>query len=145
MKHLAQIRQEFKKFATVRGFVTNIEDDTVKNNYFRKVLYTGKHSQLVLMSIKPGDEIGEETHDNIDQFFRIDKGQGKVIINDISHDISDGFAFIIPAGAKHNVVNDGTEDLKLYSIYSPPNHLDKTTHKTKADVKEEHFDGKTTE
>lgn len=144
MKHFAQIQEEFKKHAKVKGFIINIEDETVKNNNFRKVLYTGKHSQLVLMSIKPNDDIGEEIH-NVDQFFRIDAGKGKVIINDISNDVSDGFAFIVPAGAKHNVINNGTEDLKLYSIYSPAHHKDKTIHKTKEEVTEEHFDGKTTE
>jgi len=133
--------------ATKKGFVTDIEDDTIKNKYFRKVLYTGKYSQLVLMTLKPKEEIGEEVHSDIDQFFRIDSGSGKVIISGKEHDIKDGFAFIIPAGTKHNVINTGTKNLSLYSIYSPPNHKDKIIHKTKQDAieKEEHFDGKTTE
>jgi mannose-6-phosphate isomerase-like protein (cupin superfamily) len=130
----------------LKGFVTDIEDDTVKNTNFRKVLYTGKNSQLVLMSLKPKEDIGEEVHD-VDQFFRIDEGSGKVIINGTEHKLSDGFAIVIPAGAKHNIVNTGTKDLKLYSIYSPPHHSDKIIHKTKKDAlsDKEHFDGKTTE
>jgi len=130
----------------LKGFVTNIEEDTVKNKNFRKVLYTGKNSQLVLMSIKPKEDIGVEVHD-VDQFFRIDAGTGKVVINGVEHKLSNGFAIVVPAGAKHNIINDGTEDLKLYSIYSPPHHQDKTIHKTKeiALKDTEHFDGKTTE
>jgi mannose-6-phosphate isomerase-like protein (cupin superfamily) len=130
----------------LKGYVVNIEKETVNNSNFRKVLYTGEHSQLVLMSIKPKQDIGIEVHD-VDQFFRIDAGSGKVIINDVEHKVSDGFAIVIPAGAKHNVVNDGDEDLKLYSIYSPPHHKDKTVHKTKeiALKDKEHFDNKTTE
>lgn len=146
MNHLNQINSEFKKHASeAKGFVINIEDETVSNTNFRKVLYTGKYSQLVLMSIKSGEEIGEEIHKDVDQFFRIDAGEGHVIINDITYRVSDGFAFIVPAGAKHNVINIGTSDLKLYSIYSPPHHQDQTIHKTKADITEERFDGKTTE
>jgi mannose-6-phosphate isomerase-like protein (cupin superfamily) len=147
MNHHEQIQREFQKYAkqTIKGFVTNIEKDTVKNNNFRKVIYTAKHSQLVLMSLKPNEDIGSEVHKTIDQFFRIESGTGKVVINGISHKISDGSAFIVPAGSEHNVINDGTDDLKLYSIYSPPNHIDGTIHKTKADVVEEHFNGKTSE
>lgn len=136
-----------KKETKQKGFVVNIESETVKNKNFRKVLYTGKHSQLVLMSLKPKEEIGLEVHKTIDQFFRIDAGSGEIIINGVTHKIKDGFAFIVPAGAEHNVINTGTKDLKLYSVYSPPNHKDKTIHKTKKDAieNEEHFDGKTTE
>ena len=119
----------------LKGFVINIEDDTVKNKYFRKVLYTAKNCQLVLMSLKPKEDIGDEVHD-VDQFFRIDAGSGKVVINDIEHKITNGFAIIVPAGAKHNIINDGTEDLKLYSLYCPPHHLDKIIHKNKIDAKE---------
>ena len=131
---------------SLKGFVTNIEKDTVDNSNFRKVLYTGKNSQLVLMSLKPKEDIGDEIHD-VDQFFRIDAGSGKVVINGTEHKISNGSAIVIPAGAKHNVINDGTEDLKIYSIYSPPHHADKTIHKTKQDAlnDKEHFTGKTTE
>ena len=129
-----------------KGFVTNIEKDTKQNKNFRKVLYTGKHSQLVLMTLKAGEEIGEEVHTTIDQFFRIDEGGGKVMINGSSHKVKDGSAFIVPAGAKHNVIA-GDEGMKLYSVYSPPNHKDGTIHKTKEDAEanEEHFDGKATE
>jgi mannose-6-phosphate isomerase-like protein (cupin superfamily) len=130
----------------LKGFVTNIEEDTITNKNFRKVLYTGKHSQLVLMVIKPKDDIGEEVHD-VDQFFRIDSGSGKVIINGNEQKISDGFAIVIPAGAKHNIINDGTKDLKLYTIYSPPHHEDKIVRLTKEDAKgdTESFKGVTTE
>lgn len=126
------------------GLVIDIEKDTIENNNFRKVLYTGKYSQLVLMSLNPNEDIGEEVHESVDQFFRVDKGSGTVIINDKKHSIKDGSAFVIPSGTKHNVIA-GKDGLKLYSIYSPPNHKDKTIHTTKKDVKEEHFDGKTTE
>ena len=129
---------------TLKGFVTDIEKDTTDNKYFRKVLYTGKTSQLVLMSLKPNEDIGVETHKDIDQFFRIDDGSGKVVINGVEHPIKNGSAFIIPQGAEHNVIA-GEKGLKIYSIYSPPNHKDGTIHKTKEDAKEEHFDGKTTE
>jgi mannose-6-phosphate isomerase-like protein (cupin superfamily) len=130
-----------------KGFVTNIEKDTVDNNNFRKVLYTGKNSQLVLMSLKPGEDIGEEIHKDTDQFFRIDEGSGKIIINGKEQKIKDGFAVVVPQGAKHNVINTGKEDLKIYTIYSPPHHQDGTIHKTKKDAEsdDEHFDGKTTE
>ncbi len=128
-----------------KGFVDNIEKLTTKNRDYRRVLYTGKHIQLVLMSLKPGEEIGAETHRGIDQFFRVDKGTGKVVINGTSRKIKDGSAVIVPAGAKHNVINTGKEDLKLYTLYAPPEHRDGIVQKTKADEKEEHFDGKTTE
>ena len=135
------------KLFKLKGFVTNIEKDTVKNENFRKVLYTGKNSQLVLMTLKPGEEIGEEVHKDTDQFFRVDSGKGKVVINGKSHDIDDGFAIIIPQGAKHNVINTGKKPLKVYTIYSPPHHRDGVIHKTKEDAlsDKEHFDGKTTE
>jgi len=136
-----------EKASNLKGFVTDIEKDTVKNDNFRKVLYTGKNSQLVLMSLNPGEDIGEEVHKDTDQFFRVDSGKGQVIINDKSHDIKDGFAIVIPQGAKHNVVNTGKEPLKIYSIYSPPHHQKDVVHKTKeeAEADKEHFDGKTTE
>jgi len=130
-----------------KGFVTDIEKDTVGNSNFRKVLYTGKNSQLVLMSLKPGEEIGEEVHDDTDQFFRVDSGVGKVVINGNETKIKDGFAVVVPQGAKHNVINTGKENLKIYTIYSPPHHKDGTIHKTKeeAELDKEHFDGETTE
>ncbi|RQD83212.1 MAG: cupin domain-containing protein [Methanocalculus sp. MSAO_Arc2] len=131
-----------------KGFAADIEADTVSNSDFRRVLYTGQFSQLVLMSLKPGEEIGAEVHDDIDQFFRFEQGEGKVVIDGVEHTVTDGSAVIVPAGAHHNVVNTSTTaDLRLYTIYSPPEHNDKVVHKTKADAEadDEHFDGKTTE
>ncbi len=132
--------------ATMKGFVTNIEKDSLDNNYFRKVLYTAKHSQLVLMSLEPHEEIGEEIH-HLDQFIRIEAGEGKAILNSIEYKIADGSAIVIPAGVKHNIINTSNAKLKLYTVYSPPEHKDRTIHKTKADAltHEEEFDGKTTE
>ena len=130
----------------MRGYVTNIGNDTLENNYFRRVLYTAKSTRLVLMSLRPKEDIGEETH-TLDQFFRVEAGDGFAILDDVKHQISDGPAVVIPAGTKHNVINGSdTEDLKLYTLYSPPEHPD-GIHKTKADAltHEEHFDGKTTE
>ena len=132
----------------MKGYVLNLEKETEKNADFRHVLYTGKHSQLVLMSLKPGEEIGEETHKDVDQFFRFEKGEGKVIIDGIEHKVSDGYGVIVPAGAKHNVVNTSKRaNMKLYTIYSPPEHQDGVVRHTKGDAmaSEEHFDGKTTE
>lgn len=114
-----------------KGIVVDIETDTIDNSNFRKVLYTGENSQLVLMSLKPGEDIGKEVHKDVDQFFRIDAGSGEVIISGKTHKVKDGSAFIVPAGAEHNVINNGSKDLKLYSIYSPPQHPDGTIHKTK--------------
>lgn len=116
----------------------NIEEETVKNNNFRQVLYTGKYSQLVVMSLKPGEEIGNEIHENVDQFFRIEEGEAKVVINNGKEEIAveEDEIFIIPAGTWHNVINTGDEDLKLYTIYSPPNHPDGTIHKTKQEAEE---------
>ena len=134
--------------SSMKGFKSNIEKDTLGNNDFRHVLYTGKYSQLVLMSLKPGEEIGEEVHKTVDQFFRFEKGNGTVSIDGVKHKVADGDAVIVPAGAKHNVINTSkTTELKLYTIYSPPEHIDGTVRKTKADAlaKPEEFDGKTTE
>ena len=131
----------------MKGYITNIEEDTVKNKDFRRVLYTGKNSQLVLMSLRPKEEIGEETH-TLDQFIRVEAGDGVAILDGVKHQISDGTAVVIPAGTKHNVINDSeTGELKLYTLYSPPEHRDGTIHKTKAEAlaHEEYFDGKTTE
>ncbi len=129
----------------MKGYVADIEKLTLENENFRRVLYTGKHMQLVLMTIMPGDDIGEEVHEGHDQFFRIESGNGEVFIDDVSTKIKDDDVVIVPAGAKHNVLNTGDEPLKLYTIYSPPEHKDGTVHTTKAEVVEEHFDGKTTE
>ena len=131
----------------MRGYVTNIENDTLENDDFRRVLYTAKHSQLVLMSLRANEEIGEETHE-LDQFIRVEAGQGLAVLDGVAHRLSDGSAVVIPAGTKHNVINvSDMEELKLYTIYSPPEHRDGTVHKTKGDAiqHEEHFDGKTTE
>jgi len=133
---------------SLKGYVVSIEKETTKNADFRRVLYTGKHSQLVLMSLKPGEEIGEETHDDIDQFFRFEEGEGKVVIDKVEHRVKDGTAVIVPAGALHNVVNTSkTASLKLYTIYSPPEHQDGVVRHTKKEAmaSEEHYDGRTTE
>ncbi len=132
----------------MKGFIINLEKETMNNTDFRRVLYTGRFSQLVFMSLKAGEEIGEETHDNVDQFFRFEGGEGKVIIDNIEHKVTDGIGVIVPAGAKHNVINTSqTQELKLYTIYSPPEHQDNVVRHTKQDAmaSEEHFDGKTTE
>jgi len=131
----------------VTGFITNIEKDTIENNNFRKILYTGKNSQLVLMSLKPEEEIGDEIHEQEDQFFRVEKGKAKFIINDEEFEVDEDFSVIVPAGISHNIVNIGNEDLKLYTIYSPPHHKDGGVFETKeeAEENEESFDGETTE
>lgn len=131
---------------TMKGYVVNIEEVTKENENFRKVLYTAKNSQLVAMTLKPGEDIGEEVHD-LDQFLRIEHGIGKAVLDDVEHDISDGWVVLVPAGTKHNIINTSQEEMRLYTIYSPPNHKDGTIHATKADAEasEEHFDGKTTE
>src|SRR5665647_2821758 len=132
----------------MKGFKSNIERDTLENNNFRKVLYTGKHLQLVLMSLKAGEEIGEETHQNNDQFFRFESGLGKCVIDGNEYEVKDGDVIVVPAGAKHNVINvDSTTELKMYTIYGPPNHEDGTIRATKEDAENngEEFDGKTTE
>jgi len=131
----------------MKGYVINIEKASVDNDNFRKVLYTAKHSQLVLMSLLPGQDIGEETH-TLDQFFRVEKGIGKAVLNGVEYPIEDGSAIVIPAGVKHNIINTSTEEpMKLYTIYSPPNHRDGVIHATKeeAEADSEEFDGKTTE
>lgn len=123
----------------------DIEGETLKNTDYRRVLYTGRYSQLVVMSIKPGEEIGNEMH-GLDQFIRLEQGKAKLVLNNKDeHEVHADDAFVVPAGTWHNVINMGDEDLKLYTVYSPPNHKDGTVHKTKADEKEEHFEGKTTE
>ena len=118
----------------MQGYHANIEDETLNNSNFRKVLYTAPHSQLVAMSLLPGEEIGMEVHPDNDQFFRFEKGQGKVIINGEETTVEAEWVAIVPAGANHNVINTGTEDLKLYTIYSPAHHPDGTIHKTKAEA-----------
>src|SRR4030042_3010385 len=132
----------------MKGFKTNIEKDTLENRMFRKVLYTGIHSQLVLMSLRPKEEIGMETHAENDQFFRFEEGQGKVIIDGNEYEVGDGVAIVVPAGAKHNIINiSDSKELKLYTIYSPPHHKDGIVRVTKeeAEANEAEFDGETTE
>lgn len=133
----------------MKGFHGNIEKMTLENENFRKVLYTAKHCQLVVMSLQPGEEIGMEVHPENDQFFRFEAGTGKSFIDGNEYDLSDGMSLIVPSGAKHNIVNtSATEKLKMYTLYSPPHHKDGTVHKTKADAEadeSEHFAGETTE
>src|SRR4030042_7218868 len=116
----------------MKGFVSNIEKDTLDNKNFRKVLYTGKHSQLVLMALAPNEEIGMEVHADNDQFFRFEEGEGNVVIAGVEYAVKDGDAAVVPAGTEHNVVNmSADKPLKLYTIYSPAHHPDGTIHKTK--------------
>jgi mannose-6-phosphate isomerase-like protein (cupin superfamily) len=125
----------------MNGYVTDIEQESLDNNYFRKVLYTAPTIQLVLMSLKPGEDIGLETHHGVDQFIRVEAGKGKSILNGEEHDLQDGSAVIIPTGIEHNIVNvSQSEPLKLYTIYSPPQHPDGTIHKTKADAEADEQD-----
>lgn len=131
----------------MKGYVINIEKATKENENFRKVLYTAKNSQLVLMTLKAGEEIGEEVH-TLDQFIRVEEGEGKVVLNGVEHKIEDGSAIVIPAGTRHNVINNSDKEMKLYTIYSPPEHKDGVVHRTRAEAmadKEDHFDGVTTE
>ena len=116
------------------GYITNIEKDTLENENFRKVIFTAPHSQLVLMSIEVGEDVGEETHEKVDQFFRVEKGEGLAVLDGVETKISDGSAIVIPAGTRHNIINTGEGKLKLYTIYSPANHYDGRIHKTKADA-----------
>lgn len=129
----------------MKGFVDDIESLTKGNKSFRHVIYTGNHLQLVLMTLKPDEEIGDEVHVDHDQFFRLEKGKGIVVIDGKTHNVKDGDAIIVPAGARHNLKNTGDKSLKLYTLYGPPDHRDGIVHPTKGDVSEEHFDGKTTE
>jgi len=131
-----------------KGFKTDIEKDTLDNKDFRKVLYTGEHLQLVLMTLKPGEEIGLEVHPTIDQFFRFEEGKGKCIINSTEYNVEDGDAIIIPAGCEHNIINTSDkDDFKMYTIYTPPHHKDGIKFETKeeAEKSKEEFDGETTE
>ena len=131
----------------MKGYCGNLEQESLGNDDFRKVLYTSRYSQLVVMSVRPGEDIGEEVH-GLDQFIRCESGEGKAILNGEPRDIKDGFAVVVPAGTRHNIINTSrTRDLKLYTVYAPPNHRDGTTHKTKSDAEadeSEHFDGVTT-
>lgn len=138
---------EVSAAATKKGFIGDIEELTTGNSNFRQVLYTGEHLQLVLMSLRPGEEIGEEVHSEIDQFIRVEQGRGQAIIDSVRHEIEDDSAVVVPAGARHNVVNTGAEPLKLYTVYGPPEHRDGVVRASKAEAvaTDDHFDGKTTE
>ncbi len=131
----------------MKGFIADIEDLTEENTDFRRVLYTGKKMQLVLMALQPGEEIGEEVHEDRDQFFRIEEGEGEVVIDGKRTPVEEDHAIIVPAGARHNLINSGDEPLLLYTLYTPPEHRDGLVQKTRRDAEgqEEHFDGKTTE
>ena len=130
----------------MKGFVKNIEEISIKNENFRKVLYTAKNCQLVIMALKPMEEIGMELH-TLDQFFRVEEGTGEALLDGVHTQISAGFAVLVPAGMNHNIINTGSTPMKLYTLYAPPNHRDGVVHHTRADAEQddEHFDGKTTE
>lgn len=130
----------------MKGFVQDIEGLAVKNDDFRRVLYTAKNCQLVLMALKPKEEIGAEVH-TLDQFFRVEEGTGEAVLDGVRTPIRAGFAVVVPAGANHNIINTGKDPLKLYTLYSPPNHRDGVVHHTRAQAEadSEHFDGKTSE
>ncbi len=131
----------------MKGYIINIERATKENENFRRVLYTAKHSQLVLMTLRASEEIGEEVH-TLDQFIRVEEGGGKAILDGVEHRIEDGSAVVIPAGARHNVINDSDKPLRLYTIYSPPEHKDAIIHRTRDEATadtEDHFDGLPTE
>ncbi len=130
----------------MKGYVQDIERIATRNEDFRQVLYTAKHCQLVVMALKPKEEIGAEVH-KLDQFFRVEQGSGEAVLDGVRTAIHAGYAVVVPAGARHNIINTGTEPLKLYTIYSPPNHRDGVVHHTRVDAEAdtEHFDGKTSE
>lgn len=131
----------------MQGFVSNIEEVSLANTDFRRVLYTDTNVQLVVMSLLPGEDIGAEVH-QMDQFIRVESGEGKSVLDGVEHQLSDGFAVVIPKGTLHNIINTSLDKpMKLYTIYAPPNHKDGTVHHTKAEAEasEEHFDGKTSE
>jgi mannose-6-phosphate isomerase-like protein (cupin superfamily) len=130
----------------MKGFVQDIESLAVRNDDFRRVLYTAMHCQLVLMALKPGEEIGAEVH-TLDQFFRVEEGTGEAVLDGQRTAVRSGFAILVPAGARHNIVNTGSAPLKLYTLYAPPNHRDRVVHHTRADAEhdDEHFDGRTSE
>jgi mannose-6-phosphate isomerase-like protein (cupin superfamily) len=130
----------------MKGYVRDIESLAVGNDNFRQVLYTAKHCQLVVMSLKPGEEIGAEVH-KLDQFFRVEEGTGEVVLDGVRTAVRAGFAIVVPAGANHNIINTGSKSLKLYTVYAPPNHRDGVVHHTRSDAEAdtEHYDGKTSE
>jgi mannose-6-phosphate isomerase-like protein (cupin superfamily) len=130
----------------MKGFVQDIEQIAVENKEFRRVLYTARHCQLVVMALRPGEEIGMEVHE-VDQFFRVEEGEGEAVIDGARTAVQSGFAVVVPAGARHNIINTGSKALKLYTLYAPPHHKDGTVHPTRAEAEadHEHFDGGTTE
>ncbi len=130
----------------MKGYVQDIDSAAVRNDAFRQVLYTAKNCQLVVMALKPKEEIGAEVH-KLDQFFRVEAGTGEAVLDGVHTPLSAGFAALVPAGTNHNIINTGSVPLKLYTIYAPPNHRDGVVHRTRADAEadNEHFDGKTTE
>ena len=131
----------------MKGFIADIEDRAELNNDFRRVLYTGPNLQLVVMSLQPGEEIGEEVHEHTDQFFRVEEGNGEIVMDGRASRIDSGMAMLVPGGIKHNIRNTGRKALKLYTLYAPPEHEDGTVHRTRAAAEQttEHFAGKTTE
>ncbi len=150
MKTLLQYLRESNDTGPKKGedhFVTNIEQDSIENKDFRRVLYTTKDMQIVVMSISPGEDVGLEIHKNIDQFFRVEEGEGRVIFNGKEFLVKKGFAFVVPQGTKHNIVNTSlTKDLKIYTVYAPPRHKKDTVHVTRDDAmkdEKDQFDGKT--
>jgi mannose-6-phosphate isomerase-like protein (cupin superfamily) len=144
--HRALLFGKTKKESYMKGFVQDIEDLAVKSVEFRRVLYTARNCQLVLMALKPKEEIGAEVH-KLDQFFRVEEGSGEAVLDGVRTPIRAGFAVLVPAGTNHNIVNTGSVPLKLYTLYAPPNHRDGVVHHTRSDAEadNEHFDGKTTE
>jgi mannose-6-phosphate isomerase-like protein (cupin superfamily) len=147
--HRALRDERLTKGTAMKGYVDNIERATVANEDFRRVLYTGSNLQLVLMTLPPGCDIGEEVHDDRDQFFRIEEGEGEIRIDGVANSVEDDFAVIVPAGARHNVINTGRVPLRLYTLYGPPEHRDGVVHTTKEqaerDHDNDHWDGGTTE
>jgi len=140
------VGKTYEEGVDMQGFVQDIEGLAVKNDEFRRVLYTAKHCQLVVMALKPKEEIGAEVH-HLDQFFRVEEGSGEAVLDGVRTAIQAGFAVVVPAGTNHNIINTGSVPLKLYTLYAPPNHRDGVVHHTRADAQadNEHFDGKTTE
>jgi len=125
----------------MKGYTGNIEEITLQNDFFRKVLFTTDKSQLVVMALKPGEDIGAEIHEDHDQFIRVESGTGKAIMDGVETELADGMAIVVPAGAEHNVINTGSEIMKLYTIYTPPEHADGTVHKTKEEAEaDEHHE-----
>jgi mannose-6-phosphate isomerase-like protein (cupin superfamily) len=146
VEKMERLRSHINTGVAMKGFVQDIESLANQNDNFRKVLYTAKNCQLVLMALKPQEEIGAEVH-RLDQFFRVEEGSGEAVLDGVRTAIQAGFAVLVPAGTRHNIVNTGSQSMKLYTLYAPPNHRDGVVHRTRADAEAdtEHFDGKTSE